>query len=73
MKITMKKENGWTIEDLNELIKTYDEYIRLCQGENSELLGLNIAHGYIGNEENYKKRIEIRAKIKELREKIGIV
>lgn len=55
-------------EEVKQLIETYEEYIKLFQQENNDLMGLNIAHGYRGNEENYKKGIELRERIKNLKE-----
>jgi len=46
-----------------ELIDAYEEYIKLFEEENSNLMGLNIAHGYTGNEVAHQKGIKARERI----------
>ena len=53
---------------MEELIKTYEEYIELISNESRGLMGLAMAHGFTGGSiEDIKKGEELRKKIEELK------
>lgn len=55
---------------MDELIKIYDEYIELLNDEIDSLIGLHIAHGgYKSSPKAVLKGLELREKIKLLKEK----
>lgn len=55
---------------MDELIKTYDEYIELlCEGER-QLFGLAYAHGYRCPEEMVRRGEKLRKKIARLKSKL---
>ncbi len=55
---------------MKELIKTYEEYIRLLEEENGRLTVVALVHGVSNNEEKIKLGQELRDKIKKLIPKI---
>lgn len=55
---------------MEELIATYDEYIKALEDENGSLVGLAYAHGWRCPPERAEHGKELRAKIADLKSRI---
>lgn len=58
------------IEDFEELIKTYDEYLEFLKKANNAALSIAVAHGWAASVDDIATGIIFRDKIKELKAKL---